>query len=176
MNDYSGFNPERNQDFEEQMEYEFAMQDQAQRVRELEELLTIAEASAENVDKLSEAVDQNRSKLFIATAVMIFLLAVFGGAAFLYFVGGFGVGLVYNYLSVVSVSFVCLVFFPFLIILRKYSLQISRLKRGLSVEVDIHHRLISMIDQQLQRVTYGGYYSPVHRAIIDIRVRRIMRS
>lgn len=176
MNDFPGSTPGYREDFDEQMEYETSMQGQAQRVHELEELLEIAEASAGNIDRLSDAVDQSRSKLWSLTAGASLLLSVVG--VLLVFVSGNTLRAEYllNYSYVFGAFFFFLIFISYLMGARKHVSHISRLKRDLSVEVDIHHRLISMIDQQLQRVAHGGYYSPVHRAIIDIKVRRMMRG
>ena len=63
MNEFPDFIPEYRKDYEEQMEYDTSLQDQAQRVHELEELLEIAEASAGNIDRLLDSVDQSRSKI-----------------------------------------------------------------------------------------------------------------
>ena len=176
MNEFPDFIPEYRKDYEEQMEYDTSLQDQAQRVHELEELLEIAEASAGNIDRLLDSVDQSRSKFWSLTAGASLLLSVMGVLLAFFYANTLRAEYLLNYSYVFGSFFFFLIFVSYLMGARKHISHISRLKRDLSVEVDIHHRLISMIDQQLQRVSHGGYYSPVHRAIIDIRVRRMMRG
>lgn len=166
---------ESDQEYDQETEYEIARQSQSQRVRELEELMQLAELSAENVDKLSDAVDHSKTQGWKAAFVVSLLMALLSGGLTILSNKDlqFSTYLYYTlfacvFLIVVVVALVAMVVFT-------RAKRTSRLRRSLIVEIDIHHRLISMIDQQLQRVIHSGEFSPVHRAIIDIKVRRMMR-
>ena len=162
-------------DYDGAIDYEKFREGQDQRVRELEELMELAEASTANVDRLSDSVDRSKNQSWLAVIFISFLSAVLAGSATLIQTKNIQFDTVSQYVLVASLllSLVFLISFSITIVNR--TSRIKRLKRDLMVETDIHHRLLSMIDQQLQRVVHGGNYSPVHLAIIDIKVRRMMR-
>lgn len=162
-------------DYDEQMEYDISRQGQAQRVHELEELMELAEASAANVDRLSDSVDRGRSQSWLLIILVSFLSAVLAASVTLIQNKELQFDSSFRYVFMASGFLVIVFLVSFSMTVVNRTSRVKRLKRDLMVEVDIHHRLISMIDQQLQRVIHSGDFSPVHRAIIDIRVRRMMR-
>lgn len=167
--------PQSDPDFDAQIEYDIAMQDQAQRVHELEELLAMAESTAANVDRLADSVDRGRTQGWVATILASLFFSILVGGISYVFTMSIHVDSSLYYIIAAVASLNALVAIAFMMVVINRSAYVRRVKRDLMVEVDIQHRLISMIYQQIQRVLHGGEYSPVHRAIVDIRVRRMMR-
>lgn len=146
------------------------------RVQELEELLTLGEASTATLDKISQVVDKFRTQTMLSLIVGYVVGAIAVGcvsmildrkaasdtALFYLLLGGAGLGFV------VTTALIATVFTRFR--------QNRNALRELRVERDIHSRLISMIDQQMQRVIHSENISPVMRATFEIRVRRMERS
>lgn len=166
---------ENRPDYDGLREYDLSVEGQAQRVHELEELLELAEGTAENVGKLADSVDRGRTQAWIATILASFFFSILASGLSYVFTTSVRVDSSLYYIIAAAASLNALVAVAFMMVFINRTAYVKRVKRDLMVEIDIQHRLVSMIDQQMQRVVHGGEYSPVHRAIVDIRVRRMMR-
>ncbi|QJI19944.1 MULTISPECIES: hypothetical protein [unclassified Pseudomonas] len=153
----------------------FSMEQQ-ERVKELEELIALAESSTFSLDKLSSELQNNDTKILAAALFASAVLSIVAGI-FVFFAGNsvvlseenfymFGSVLVGSFLLFLGAAW-------FLVSLRKRGVK---LKYDRLIELDIQRRLISMIDQQVSRVMSFGGFSPVNRVIIDIKVKRMARE
>lgn len=145
-------------------------------VKELEDLLVLAETSAETIDRLVAMVDKVRVSLLGSVAV-VYILASAGALALMRSFTAFegassGAELWLLGLGAASISLaVGAAYLGYSLFLR-----LTKARRELTVEKDIHDRIVSMIDSHKRRVYEYEALSPVALATFEIRMRRLDRT
>jgi nitrate reductase gamma subunit len=143
-------------------------------VKELDGLIELAEECVKKIDSLTASIEKMRVYnivLFAIAALMLsaglgmlldvrkaditFFTASPGVFAFLFFLFAMTVGVAWTVAAGQA---------------RRRTLY-----RELFAERDVHHRLISLLHEQTQRVAHRNAVSPVTHAMIEIRIRRLMR-
>ncbi len=143
--------------------------------KELFDLIELAEISTKQIDNLSKTLESYRN------IIMFFYLFLIASSLILYYS-------LYRYarfdfrqqseadlfLVLIAVAISLIVGFAFVIYRRVVFSR--KLSRELNVERDIQIRLMSLIDDQRQRVETLTEISPVAQATLEMRLRRLDRT
>jgi hypothetical protein len=143
---------------------------------ELEELVSLAEQSTNQIDDISTAIAVSEMRLIwpglVCFVSLIISAFVIDNIQFLFGVQGDERLLIKLFLFLVMFSLVTSVGFLFKIRIT----EIKRMRRDLLLERDISGRLLSLIEEQIRRVRIENKLSPVTLATFEIRTRRLDRS
>lgn len=145
-------------------------------VQEYEELIELATDSSRTIDTLSEAMERSRSEYYamIGVAYTIIFLCVAGTVQFgtspsdrysdvlLYVAWGF---IIISSFGALSISYFAFERFK----------KIRRTRLILATELGIHQDLMSLIDQQKRRLDNIDILSPVAKATLEMKVKRLER-
>ena len=143
--------------------------------RELEDLITLAESSAARIDSLTAIQEQSRFRFHL------FTFAVYGAILFVGFYAKDILPRDSSSLTKLNAAFASFVAFTGLIAFFLITSFYKETRRNRIISVDlrleheIHENLISLIDDQMRRMSYGRLFSPVAQAIYNIRIRRLSR-
>lgn len=139
------------------------------RLNELEALISMAEEVAGKIDALTEIIAKHRSQTLSQT--LFIYGTIFGSATGYFLLKDITSGS--RFIVLLLGAVLTVVFAAFIRTLYGRQQVLSRIRRELMIEYQIQDNLISLIDQQIKRVTDD--VSPVHLALFDIRVRRLER-
>ncbi|WP_124551830.1 hypothetical protein [Methylophilus methylotrophus] len=133
------------------------------------ELINLAEEVTKNIDRITYDLDKARFNFIVSLAiaysfVFVIVLVEFG----IIYIQGDTPRLIIQLFSTSIMIFVF--FFSY-----RYSLRIKAIKRDYRIEKNIHDKLISLIDDNLRRVTNNKLTS-ISFLTLDIRLRRLDRS
>ena len=142
-------------------------------IEDFENLLDLAEESSKKIDVLLQVREKQKIRsIFSISVVYIFVVFTY------FFVRYF---LVDSYFMS-SYKAVCVIFLglilaisSFWIVYKNYFFM-KKIIRELRIERNIHETLISMLDDQKQRLFYEKQLSSVALAIYEIRMRRLDRT
>lgn len=143
-------------------------------VRELESLIGLAEECVDKIDSLTASLEKLRVSFLLFFVISLVLLVS---------IVGFVVSVQGSYLAFFSASLGWLVFASLggcIVTVVAWLLGSGQsrrrsLLRKLYAEKDVHERLITLIHEQTQRAAHRRVVSPVTFAMLEIRVRRLMR-
>ncbi len=146
-------------------------------VREYEQLIELANQSAEAIDAMQTERDKGRTTSLIGLICAYVLIGLP-----LAFIANLKNGAIFGQSNISNtIVFIgCLV--SSMLSIFALFLAWSRLKRvryvrkALDTEVEIHHRLLSLIDEQKKRVETFSHLSPVSMATLEMKVMRLHRQ
>lgn len=142
-------------------------------IKELDDLINLAEGSAKNVDHLQGTKEKYRFRSMLSLATGYGLLAlsflIYTNPSYV-FKGDIPVFLEITPVIIGLFIFMGLFYWSFIMITKS-----RKIIGNLRVEHDIHERLLSMIDDQFKRAKLYGVLSPVSEATMEIRIRRLNR-
>lgn len=143
-------------------------------VQELEGLIKLAEECVNKIDSLTAAIDKVR--VYFSVILMLSILMLGACLGFMYDVNKTNV----TFFNATPVVFLLLLLACSLILGMSWAVASGRsryrsLKRELFAERDVHDRLITLIHEQSQRVAHRRAVTPVTFAMLEIRIRRLMR-
>ncbi|QOD82209.1 hypothetical protein [Chromobacterium haemolyticum] len=139
------------------------------RLKELEDLISMAEVVAQKIDMLTELAAKHKSQVLIQTTIayIITTSSVFG----YYLIQKQDIFSTFANLILVTIFSIAFILFSF--VMRGRLQIISGIRSELRVEHQVQNSLISLIDQQVKRVLND--ISPVDFALMEIRIRRLER-
>lgn len=147
------------------------------RLKELDDLLILAEQSTNNIDRFLSVIDRLRTQFLLYIVVGYVLLGIGFGLIFLERESqgllsplGFTVTRI---AGIITASFIA-----GMSVWTAFSRQqrLRAVRRDAHTEHDIHARLLSLIDEQYRRVKQNGLLSSVGQATVEIRLRRLDRT
>ncbi|WP_336234208.1 hypothetical protein [Enterobacter bugandensis] len=150
-----------------------SMSDKNTIIEDFEKLLELAEESSKKIDILLQVREKQKMRSIFS------ILVVYAFAVFTYFftkyvfVGSYFMSSykeAYAMVLLISVGFV-----SFWIIYKNYFF-VRKIIRELRIERNIHETLISMLDDQKQRLYHSEQISSVAFAIYEIRMQRLDRT
>lgn len=145
-------------------------------VAEFEELIQLAQQSAQTIDMMQSEADKARAEsLFGLLMSYILLGAPISAIAYFRTKEPFSVQTTYGILTLIGCFIsAILAIFAFYVVWNR--LKRARYQREtLKTEVEIHQRLLSLIDQQKNRVETLTDLSPVMMATLDMKTMRLYR-
>lgn len=151
------------------------MNDKSQVVKELEDLIILAESSTSTIDTLFTDLDKCRSRklmyynsCFISILFEVILVKILVDI---------------NFIGKNSELYILLFTILFFILLiacfmanKSLSMKAKRIYREIKIEQDVHNKLISIIEDQLRRIKMYDCLSQVALATMEIRIRRLDRT
>jgi len=141
-------------------------------LRELEELLSIAEDNTKKIAGMQEIISHHRDGLLYKTIGLYAIL----GSLFYAFSYTMGISIPWNltpFIQALIIAFAGFSTFYFLRLLTINTRQRKRISKELEIERDIHSRLISMIFDQVKRAKQSDRLTTISEALIHIRVERL---
>lgn len=139
--------------------------------KELEGIIKLAEESSANIDKIVSSINRIRQQNVFMSLAAYIVISTMGYLAYSFDVSGD----ISKPLKLTIFTSIIILFVFFYVLMKKVQ-QIRYLRRSLRVEEDIHHKLIIMLDEQLERVKAETNLSPVVRATAEMRIRRLDRT
>lgn len=146
---------------------------------ELNGLIELAEESTNRIDYFNEYIEKRQINAygFFAAGVLftgISVITITISFNILHF--RFGFGTPDNILLAAASSMATVMaFFAYYVAYTRARI-INRNRRSAFAEMEIHQRLMSLIDQQKSRLDGSGHLSPVASATLDMRIMRMQRS
>ncbi|CAK7066679.1 MAG: hypothetical protein CITR_02955 [Citrobacter freundii] len=137
-------------------------------IKDFEQLLAMAEESSEKIDSLLQIREKQKLRLIVFT---IFTYSFAATLAIFKFYSS----LIPQFRIVFILASVIVIGACLWVIIKNIFI-IKKMNRELHIEKDIHERLISLLDEQKQRLYQIESLSPVAHAVYEIRMRRIDRT
>ena len=145
-------------------------------VKEFNDIIELAEQSTKTIDNISLYIEQTRIYFYGSLIPLIIVALILYVSMFNAF-GNYLRGDFLRYPVPVIVmalsSFVAIISFYFTY--TRISL-LNRYRTELETEQEIHHRLLSLIDEQKRRVQSARGLSPVSMATFDMKIMRLSRG
>ncbi|MBL8236937.1 MAG: hypothetical protein JNM66_05935 [Bryobacterales bacterium] len=142
-------------------------------VRELQDLVSLAETSSESIDRLNEVRERN------ILATLFGGLMVYGGLILAFVISldskGQIAALGAKYQIGAGAGAGTLMLAGVYTLYRALRSR-ERVRHDLGVEREIHGRILSLIDDQMRRLEAGPVLSPVALVTLEIRIRRLYRG
>jgi hypothetical protein len=143
--------------------------------KELDELIKLAEVSAERVDSMIERAQ--RVRLIIAvTGMIVYIVVALAFWMASRFLAVNAANLNPEITTIISGALAAISFFAYLYWVHGRFREAQRLSRDVKLEREVLDRVISLIHDQLSRVTSYRQLSAVMRATFEIRVKRLDRA
>lgn len=143
-------------------------------VQELEGLIKLAEDCVNKIDSLTAAIEKVRVYFLVLLMLLIIMLGACVGFVFdvhkdnvTFFSASLG--------TLLFLLFACTFSIGVVWAIASGRSRFRYLSRELFAERDVHGRLITLIHEQAQRVAHRRAVTPVTYAMLDIRIRRLMR-
>ena len=144
---------------------------------EYEELIDLAQRSTETIDALQSAIDKARTESLLGVFIFYLLLGApvyiasrFRGKFETYIQTTAGVLTLLG--SILSALVAFFAIYVIWIRLRRVRYELQSLR----TEVEIHQRLLSLVDEQKKRVEMFNILSPVAMATFEIKTMRLHRN
>jgi hypothetical protein len=142
----------------------------SERLKELHELISLAEQSAEKIDQLSQSATRESSRWFLITITGYASLV---GTAWLAFKSKLSTDSLWLQFALGASGLFLVIFVAQSFI--RYSRMRGKLRRDLYVEREVQTRLVSIIHDNVKIAKDREILSPVATALIDMRIMRLRR-
>lgn len=139
-------------------------------LKEVNELLTLLESISENENEIEKSIQKTIKRRYAFT--LLFSLAIIS----IIYLSTYSTSTITSNHNLLILSTIILVGFTFIMELKNNIDEMRKLKSKIEMEVEIKHRIISIIHNQISRLDQEDLLSPILHATIEMRLRRAAQN